>query len=99
MNSHISPTALNYIDLDSTDDFLPFPEVGQHQPDTPIKRNTPGLKKLTIMGNYLSHFASRLHLEFSMKDVEVTIMVNLYASLIVKSTNLAYLILQSVILN
>ena len=89
MNAHISPTTLDYIDLDNIDDFLPHPEVGQYKPDTPIKRNTLELKEMTIKGNYLSHFASRLHLEFSMENVEVILMVNLHASLIVKSTNQA----------
>ena len=45
MNAHSSPTTLDYIDLDSIDDFLPLPEVGQYQPDTPIKRNTLDLKE------------------------------------------------------
>ena len=45
MNAHISPTTLDYIDLDSIDDFPPLPEVGQSQPDTLMKQNTLELKE------------------------------------------------------
>ena len=50
---HISPIALDYIDLDSIDYFLPLPEVGQYQPDTPIKRNTLKLKETDNHGELL----------------------------------------------
>ena len=53
MNAHISLTTLEYIDLDSIDDFLPLPEIDQYQPDIPIKQNTSELKETDNHGELL----------------------------------------------
>ena len=45
MNAHIGSSSHDYIDLDNIDDFVPLPELGLYQPDTPILRNSQELKE------------------------------------------------------
>ena len=100
MNAHIGPTTLDYIDLDSIDDFLPPPEVGRYQPDTPIERNTLELKETDNHGELFISLCQSSSLRILNGRCRGDYYCKfLHASLIVKSTNLAYLILQSMTLN
>ena len=92
MNAHIGSSSHDYIDLDHIDDFVPLPELGLYQPDTPILRNSQELKEtdMIAMGKYSYLFANHLHLESSMADVEVIVMENLHAFQLMKNINPAY---------
>ena len=53
MNAHIGSSSHDYIDLDNIDDFVPLPELGLYQPDTPILRNSQELKETDSHGELL----------------------------------------------
>ena len=53
MNAHIGSISHDYIDLDNIDDFVPLPELGLYQPDTPILRNSQELKETDSHGELL----------------------------------------------
>ena len=53
MNAHIGSGSHDYIDLDNIDDFVPLPELGLYQPDTPILRNSQELRETDSHGELL----------------------------------------------